>query len=100
MSDVIEKAISALTEKFSGGDFDSTVKFAIEDEGDIFVDGGQTPPAVSAGGGDADVTITAALDVFEEMMAGDLDPTSAFMTGRLKIDGDMGVAMKLAQTLA
>lgn len=100
MSDVIEKAIAKLAEKFGDGGLDSRVKFSIEDEGDIVVDGSQTPPAISQDSGDADVTITAALDVFEEMMAGDLDPTSAFMTGKLKIDGDMGVAMKLAQTLS
>ena len=33
-------------------------------------------------------------------MSGDTNPTSAFMTGKLKVDGDMGMAMKLASALA
>lgn len=100
MSEVIEKAVAALTEKFGAGGLDSSVKFEIEGEGSVVVDGTQTPPSVAAGDGDADVTITAGYDVFEELMSGSLDPTSAYMTGRLKIDGDMGVAMKLAQAMA
>ena len=39
------------------------------------------------------------MDTFQEMFAGDLDPTAAFMTGKIKLDGDMGVAMKLGQLL-
>ena len=35
------------------------------------------------------------LNAFE----GELDPTAAFMTGKIKIDGDMGQAMKLSQLL-
>lgn len=33
-------------------------------------------------------------------MAGDLDPTAAFMTGKLTVDGDMGMAMKLGSVLS
>ena len=33
------------------------------------------------------------------MLDGDLDPTAAFMSGRLKVDGDMGLAMKLGSIL-
>jgi putative sterol carrier protein len=33
-------------------------------------------------------------------MAGDLNPTSAFMSGKLKLDGDMGTAMKLGSALS
>ena len=60
----------------------------------------ETPPAVSAGDGEADVTISADADTFAEMLSGDLDPTGAYMSGRLRIDGDMGLAMKLATHLA
>ena len=48
----------------------------------------------------ADVTLTADAETFREIFDGSLDPTSAFMSGRLSIDGDMGMAMKLASTLA
>ena len=55
---------------------------------------------VLTGDGDADCTITASQDTFQELFDGELDPTAAFMTGKIKIDGDMGVAMKLGQLLA
>ena len=34
------------------------------------------------------------------MMTGDLNPTSAFMSGKLTVDGDMGMAMQLGGLLA
>ena len=48
---------------------------------------------------DAEVTLIASADVFQDIMAGDLDPTSAFMSGRLRIEGDMGAAMRLSSVL-
>lgn len=44
---------------------------------------------------EADVTMTLARDDFMKMFAGQMNPTSAFMTGRLKVKGDLGLAMKL-----
>ena len=49
---------------------------------------------------DADVTMSADADTFEQILSGELNPTGAFMSGKLSIDGDMGVAMKLASVLA
>jgi putative sterol carrier protein len=45
--------------------------------------------------GDPDCTITSSQENFERIVAGDLNPTSAYMTGKLKVKGDMGAAMKL-----
>ncbi len=50
---------------------------------------------VSEGAGEADCTISASQETFEKIMAGDQNPTTAYMTGKLKIKGDMGAAMKL-----
>ena len=36
------------------------------------------------------------MDDFKTILAGDLDPTTAFMMGKLKVEGDMGIAMKLS----
>ena len=44
---------------------------------------------------DADVTISASQEVFQKIVAGEQNPTSAYMTGKLKLKGDMGAAMKL-----
>jgi putative sterol carrier protein len=43
----------------------------------------------------ADVTISASQEIFEKIVAGEQNPTSAYMTGKLKLKGDMGAAMKL-----
>ena len=44
---------------------------------------------------DADVTISASQEIFQKIVAGEQNPTSAYMTGKLKLKGDMGAAMKL-----
>ncbi len=94
LSDVIDAAVKALNEKLDGG-FDGLAKFAIEDEGGIIIDG----DGARAGEEDADVTLTASAEVFQAMMEGELNSTSAFMTGKLTVDGDMGLAMKLGAVL-
>lgn len=96
MSDVIDQAVVALNEKLGPGAFDGTAKFVIEDEGAIMLD----QNGAHAGDEDAEVTMTADADTFREILDGDLNPTSAFMSGRLKIDGDMGAAMRLAPALS
>jgi putative sterol carrier protein len=50
---------------------------------------------VTEGGGDADVTFSSSEESFEKIVSGEQNPTTAYMTGKLKIKGDMGAAMKL-----
>jgi len=95
MSDVISAAVDTLNAKIDGG-FDGTAKFIINGEGAIMVDGS----GAHSGDEDADVTLTADADTFQSMMSGDLNPTAAFMSGKLAVDGDMGMAMKLGAILA
>ena len=95
MSSIITKAVEALSAQISGG-FDGSAKFTIEGEGSIVLDGS----GVRASDEDTDVTLTASAETFEGMMTGDVNPTMAFMTGKLKIDGSMSQAMKLASVLA
>ncbi|MCV6596902.1 MAG: SCP2 sterol-binding domain-containing protein [Mangrovicoccus sp.] len=94
MSDVIEGAVAALAEKLGDG-FDGSAKFVIKDEGAIMVDSS----GVRAGDEDADVTMTASTETFQAIMDGEMNPTSAFMSGQLAIDGDMGAAMRLGSAL-
>lgn len=95
MSDVITKAVEALNGKLDGQSIGGSAKFVVEDEGAIFID----DDGARAGDDEADVTLTASAETFEGMMSGDENPTTAFMTGKLKVDGDMGLAMKLAGIL-
>lgn len=96
----LDAATAAVKKKVSAADspLGATVKFAL-DEGVIFVDGTAQPMTVSNEDKDADCTIRMSTDDFQEMVGGDLDATMAYMTGKLKVEGDMGVAMKLSSVL-
>src|SRR5689334_8380300 len=78
---------------------DATVKFDLGGDGVIYVDGKSSPNAVSNEDKDADCTISMTLENFMKLVDGELDPTSAYMFGKLKIAGSMGVAMKLSKVL-
>ena len=69
--------------------------FDIEGAGQWTVDVDNGTVTVSEGTGDADVTIATSQETFEKIIAGEQNPTSAYMTGKLKLKGDMGAAMKL-----
>ncbi|MEO0913071.1 MAG: SCP2 sterol-binding domain-containing protein [Pseudomonadota bacterium] len=96
MSEVITAAVAALNEKLDGADFDGSAKFVIEGEGAVRID----ETGASASDADADVTMTADSETFQGILEGDVNPTSAFMSGKLAIDGDMGMAMKLGAILS
>ncbi len=95
MTDVVTEAVAALNAKMDGAGFDGTAKFTIEDEGSIIIDS----DGARASDDDADVTLTATTDVFKAILDGEMNPTTAFMTGKLTVDGDMGQAMKLSGVL-
>ncbi len=96
MSDVLGAAVKALSEKMDGAGFDGSVKFEIEGQGAVRLD----ENGASIDDSEADCTITADQETFEGMMTGEVNPTTAFMTGKLKIDGDMSKAMALASVLS
>ncbi|NLA04937.1 MAG: SCP2 sterol-binding domain-containing protein [Firmicutes bacterium] len=50
---------------------------------------------VEAAHDNPNVTITMDVDDLAKLVAGELNATSAFMAGKLKIKGDMSLAMKL-----
>jgi len=77
-----------------------TLKFDFGEPGSVYIDGKSTPNSVTDGEGkSADCTISVSLDTFEKMVKGELDGTSAFMQGKLRVAGDMGLAMKLGPIL-
>lgn len=95
MSDVVTEAVAALNAKMDGAGFDGSAKFIIEDEGAIIIDS----DGARAGDDEADVSLTASTETFKAILDGELNPTTAFMTGKLTVDGDMGQAMKLSGVL-
>lgn len=95
MSEIITHAVKALHEKLGDG-FDGTAKFQIEGEGSIMLD----ENGVREGDEEAEVTMIASTDTFRGILDGSVNPTMAFMSGDLKIEGSMGAAMKLGSALS
>ncbi|WP_342078686.1 SCP2 sterol-binding domain-containing protein [Yoonia sp. SS1-5] len=95
MSDVVTEAVAALNAKMDGAGFDGSAKFVIEGEGSIVIDS----DGAHAGDEETDVSLTASTETFKAILDGELNPTTAFMTGKLSVDGDMGQAMKLSGVL-
>jgi len=77
-----------------------TFKFDFGETGSIYIDGKSVPNTVSEGAGKAaDCTISLSLETFDKMVTGELDGMSAFMQGRIRVSGDMALAMKLSSML-
>jgi putative sterol carrier protein len=74
------------------------VKLDFGPEGTIMLDGQANQ--VSEEDGTADTTIKVGWDDWQQMAAGQLDGMTAFMTGKLKVEGDMSNAMQLQGVLS
>ena len=74
-----------------------TVKLDFGDDGCILIDLKNAPHTVTTEDGDSDVTLKIGLEDYTKMLAGELDGQMAFMTGKLKLEGDMGAAMAFGQ---
>jgi putative sterol carrier protein len=75
-----------------------TVKLDFGDDGVILLDGANS--LVSEADMAADTTIKVSWEDWQAMAAGQLDGMTAFMTGKLKVEGDMSNAMQLQGVLA
>jgi putative sterol carrier protein len=75
----------------------TTYVFDVQDVGQWTVRVADGAVSVSEGAADADCTISASEQVLEKIVRGEQNPTTAYMTGKLKIKGDMGAAMKLTK---
>ena len=75
------------------------VKWDFGDDGIVLLDAKQVPNVVSNDDGPADCTLKISMADFLAMTQGELDGTTAFMMGKLKIDGDMSIAMRLQSVL-
>jgi putative sterol carrier protein len=75
------------------------IKLDFGDAGKILINAATVPNVVSNDDGDADATIQIDVEDFISLAKGALDPMMAFMSGKMKIQGDMLLAQKLAPLL-
>lgn len=77
----------------------ATLKFDMGADGVIVIDGKSTPNTVSNDNAETDCTVGITMDNLQAMLDGDLDPATGFMAGKLKVTGDMSVAMRLQRVI-
>ena len=73
----------------------ASYRFDIDGSGSWLVDVDDGKVSVTEDGGDADCTISTTSETFMKIANGEQNPTAAYMSGRLKVKGDMGQAMRL-----
>lgn len=76
------------------------VKFDFGDDGKMTIDGAADPAVVNNEDAEADCTVIVDKDVFESIASGEENAQMAFMSGKLKVEGDMGIAMQLGSLLS
>lgn len=78
---------------------EATLKFDCGADGVIVLDGVSSPNTVSNTDAETDCTVTVSLENLQAMMDGQLNSVTGFMSGKLKVSGDMSVAMKLQRVV-
>lgn len=91
----LEKAKSLMEQRLENQSFDGVIKFSCGDDGILVLDHDR----VLTDDVDAPCTVTVSSENLLALIEGTLNPTLGFMQGKLKIDGDLGLAMKLADVL-
>lgn len=96
-----EATVKAIEEKAaSAKPLGNTLKFDFGGNS-VLLNGKGDANAVSVNdASDADCTVEVAEADFNAMLTGDLNPMNAFMSGKIKVKGDMSVAMKLGSILS
>ncbi len=78
---------------------DAVIKFVFDEGGVIFIDGKSTPNVVSNEDDPAEVTLKMSLETMNKLYRKETNGMMAFMSGQIKLEGNMMAAMKLDQIL-
>ena len=92
---MLEQIVERMQKELAKKSFDGSLKFDCGDEGVIVLSDGTATTQDQ----DTDCTIRMTLDNLVKLLTGKLNPMTGVMTGKLKVSGDMGVAMKLGKLL-
>ncbi|HPW84294.1 MAG TPA: SCP2 sterol-binding domain-containing protein [Rhodoferax sp.] len=96
----LESATQAIRTKVGADSgLGATLKFDMGADGVIVIDGKSTPNTVSNDNIDTECTVGISMDNLQAMLDGNLDPATGFMAGKLKVSGDMSVAMRLQRVI-
>ena len=98
MSMLIDEAVEALNARLNGT-VGGCARFVFEGEGSVILDAAGARAGSDSDGVAADVTLTASPETFVAIFEGELAPTTAFITGRLRVEGDMSLALSLGSVL-
>jgi putative sterol carrier protein len=83
----------------TGGGFGRSVKFDFSEQGVIRIDDRTSPTVIDNDDTAAECTIRISMDDFKDIAAGRTSPQAAFLFGRLKIEGDISVALQIGSFL-
>ncbi len=96
----LERITQSITQRLHEfAELKACVRFDFGDDGTVAVDARSLPPVVADATAEADCTIRLSMENAAKLLDGTLNPMLAFTMGKLKIDGSMGLAMKVAALL-
>ncbi len=92
---MIQQIVERMQKELQTKSFDGSLKFDCGDDGVVVLADGSATNVDQ----DTDCTIKITQDNLVKLLTGKLNPMTGVMMGKLKVSGDMGVAMKLGQLL-
>ncbi|MBL4838040.1 MAG: SCP2 sterol-binding domain-containing protein [Kordiimonadaceae bacterium] len=96
----LEKITETLRERVGAhSPISAIIKFDFGDDGIVRIDGKVSPTVIDNADTEADCTVKVTMDNFIQIAEGNLNPQMAFMTGKLRVEGDMSLAMQLGSIL-
>ena len=97
---LLETCTEKIREKLGqNSSLQARLKFDCGDEGVVFVDAMANPHIIDNVDREADCTVTLTLTDLQALLGGELNPVIGFMSGRLKLAGDMSIAMRLQKVV-
>ncbi|MDW8133746.1 MAG: SCP2 sterol-binding domain-containing protein [Bacteroidia bacterium] len=96
----VEEILKAIQERLPRVEnLNGSVKFVFDGQDVVYVDGTQKPPLLSVEDRPADCTIRLARETFSDIISGKSSAMTAFMFGKIKVEGNMGIAMAISRAL-